>query len=84
MGLLKFSPLGWEKTVRLIGNHDGSAIDSLDMTTLLQKLIGENIAIQVVEVKGRWCEVDTEQDLDLYAARVGSEESEIWSHDWRW
>jgi len=84
MGLLKFSPVGWERTVRLIGTHDGSTIDRLDMTTLLQKLIGENIAIRVVEVEGRWCEVDTEQDLDLYVARVRSEQSKAWSHDWRW
>jgi len=84
MGLLKFSPLGWEKSLRLIGTHDGFAIDSLDMTTLLQQLIGGDIVIHVAEVEGRWCEVDTEQDLKLYAARVGSEEGEIWSHDWRW
>ena len=84
MGLQKFSPAGWTKSMRLIGNHDRSAIDSLDMTTLLQKLIGDNITVQVVEVEGRWCEVDTEQDLELYVARLGSDQSEAWSHDWRW
>ena len=84
MGLLKFSPAGWKKTVGLIGTHDGPAIDSLDMTALLQKLLGEDIAIHVAEVEGRWCEVDTERDLGLYVARVESGESEMWSHDWRW
>lgn len=84
MGLLRFSPAGWMKTRRLIGKHDRSAIDSLDMTTLLQKLIGENISVRVVEIEGRWCEVDTEQDLDLYVARLDSDEGEAWSHDWRW
>ncbi len=68
----------------LIGTHEGPAIDSLDMTALLQKLLGEDIAIHVAEVEGRWCEVDTERDLGLYVARVESGESEIWSHDWRW
>jgi NDP-sugar pyrophosphorylase family protein len=72
------------KTMGFIGTHDRSAIDSLDMTTLLQKLIGDNIAVQVVEIEGRWCEVDTEQDLDLYVARLASDQGEPWSHDWRW
>ena len=84
MGLLRFSPAGWTKTKRLIGKHDRSAIDRLDMTTLLQKLIDNNISIHVVETEGRWCEVDTEQDLDLYTARLNSDECEAWSHDWRW
>ena len=84
MGLLKFSPAGWEKTVALIDTLDAPVIDSLDMTTLLQKLLGEDIAIQVVEVEGRWCEVDTEQDLGLYVARIEADENDAWSHDWRW
>ena len=84
MGLLRFSPAGWMKTGRLIGKHERSAIDSLDMTTLLQKLIGDNITVQVVEIEGRWCEVDTEKDLDLYVSRLDSDGGEPWSHDWRW
>jgi choline kinase len=84
MGLLRFSPAGWMKAMRLISTHDRSAVDSLDMTTLLQKLIGDNVAVHVVEIEGRWCEVDTEQDLDLYVERLGSDQGEAWSHDWRW
>ncbi len=84
MGLLRFSPAGWTKTKRLICEQDESAIDSLDMTTLLQELIGNNISVHVVEIEGRWCEVDTEKDLKLYAARLDSDEGEAWSHDWRW
>ena len=84
MGLLKFSPAGWKKTTGLLGRYDSSVIDGLDMTTLLQKLIADNIAVHVVEIEGRWCEVDTEQDLDLYVARVASDEGEVWPHDWRW
>ncbi len=84
MGLLKFTPAGWGKVAGLVGSHDEPFIDRLDMTTLLQKLLGEGIAIHVAEVSGRWCEVDTEQDLGLYVARIGSNESGAWSHDWRW
>jgi choline kinase len=84
MGLLKFSPLGWDKIMSLVSTHDGPAADRLDMTALLQKLVEADIAVHVVDVEGRWCEVDTEHDLDLYAARVESEESALWAHDWRW
>lgn len=84
MGLLKFSPEGWKKTANLVGSLDGSAIDSLDMTALLKKLLVNGVTVHVVGVEGRWCEVDTEQDLGLYVARIESDESEAWSHDWRW
>lgn len=84
MGLLKFSPAGWNKTTGVFASHDDSAIDQLDMTTLLQKLLSDGVMVQVAGVEGRWCEVDTEQDLGLYVARTGSGKRETWSHDWRW
>lgn len=84
MGLLKFSPAGWIKTAQLISGCDDKAIDHLDMTTLLQKLLDVKIPIQVTEIKGRWCEIDTERDLGLYIAKTKSGKDGAWSHDWRW
>lgn len=70
--------------MKLIGAQNDSSIDSMDMTTLLQLLLNKDIVINVFETEGRWCEVDTEQDLGLYVAITSSNTGEVWSHDWRW
>lgn len=84
MGLLKFSPQGWKNISGLIRACDVSMVDRLDMTAILNKLLGAEIPIQVVPVDGRWCEVDTERDLEMYLAKVNATNGASWSHDWRW
>ena len=82
MGLLKFTTAGWGQIKRLLSSAAPSELDQLDMTTLLGGLLSAGIPIAAIPVDGRWCEVDSADDLDLYAERL----SQVipWRHDWRW
>jgi len=68
MGLLKISPRGWneiDKQYRALGNSERNKID---MTGLLQKIIGaNNLPIHVSSYLGIWGEVDTTNDLNIYS-----------------
>jgi len=68
MGLLKFTPAGWATVARLIGDLPAEARDRLDMTSLLQRLIASGTPVRAVAVEGPWGEVDSADDLALYAA----------------
>jgi choline kinase len=59
MGLLKFTPRGWDAA-----REDVS--DRLDMTALLARLLARGVRIATVPVRGRWGEVDSERDLAIY------------------
>ncbi len=73
MGLLRISPLGldWCREV-MTGLASPEQKDTLDMTSLLQKLIGDGKPVAGIPVSGGWCEVDDAADLkvaeDLLAA----------------
>lgn len=64
-GLMRFSPLafGWIKdfTHRL----EERALDRMDMTSLLQRLIKQGHPIYGMAIKGGWCEIDTKTDFEL-------------------
>jgi len=81
MGLLKFSPAGWRKVEALLDNLPQERRNQLDMTSLLQLLLENGTEIDTAPVKGRWCEVDSENDLRLYEHKL---EHPDWTHDWRW
>jgi L-glutamine-phosphate cytidylyltransferase len=66
MGLVKFKPEGWKSVDDFLHQLSDESIDSMDMTTLLQKMIEIGIEIQSVPISDRWFEVDTESDLKLY------------------
>lgn len=80
MGLLNFSPKGWQAIARHCGALESAAVDALDMTALLRRLLQENMEIGAVPVQGRWCEVDNEDDLLKYTQKLHSAN---WEHDWR-
>lgn len=86
MGLLKFSPEGWNQVSSYLDSLPSEEVDRLDMTGLLGRLLDNGISIGAVPIDGRWCEADTQSDLSLYERRI--EESNTkktgWSHDWRW
>jgi L-glutamine-phosphate cytidylyltransferase len=86
MGLIKFSPKGWEQTERFLSELPASEVDRLDMTGLLGMLIKSGIQIGAVPVDGRWCEADTQSDLKLYEHRISEHDAlgTTWTHDWRW
>ena len=72
VGLMKLSKQGGkiftEKYEKLIKTHTGPfhEADSLSdayFTDMLQELIESNVDISPISVKGKWCEIDTMQDL---------------------
>lgn len=81
MGLLKFTPHGWRQVRDFLTTIPAEERDALDMTGLLRRLLEWGVRIQAVPVEGRWCEVDSETDLELYERRLHS--AGRWSHDWR-
>src|SRR3989338_4055960 len=80
MGLLKFTPQGWKRIKGVLNSLAGEVRDKLDMTSLLQLLIKNNIQIFTTPVEGRWCEADSEKDLLLYTSKI--ENQKQWEHDW--
>ncbi len=82
MGLLKFTPAGWQRVSELLAELEDAERDRLDMTALLSRLLAADTTIGVVAVEGAWCEVDSESDLGFYQAKIDA--GQTWSHDWRW
>lgn len=79
MGLLSFNLAGWQNMARLC-SESGEKIDKMDMTAFLRAMLNRGIPIGAVPVAGRWCEADTEKDIEAYerALAIGN-----WRHDWR-
>lgn len=73
MGLLKFSPSGWKCAEKIWKSLPPVKKDSLDMTSLLNRLLEQEVKIQVAPVFGPWCEVDSEKDLQIAHRIISSE-----------
>ncbi|MBM3846516.1 MAG: phosphocholine cytidylyltransferase family protein, partial [Verrucomicrobia bacterium] len=82
MGLLKFTPNGWGRIADFLNTLTPHERDALDMTGMLGRLLAAGFRIQAVPVDGRWCEVDSDDDLATYGERLA--EVIPWRHDWRW
>lgn len=80
MGLLKFTPQGWQQVRSLMATLSPEQIDRLDMTSLLRRLLDQGTAIATVAISGGWVEVDNPSDIALYERRVAEPG---WSHDWQ-
>ena len=72
LGIMKFSSYGSELFVKkyeeLIETHHGSfqqasSISSAYLTDMIQELIDSKIDVNPVFISGKWCEIDTMQDL---------------------
>lgn len=79
MGLLCFSPSGWDTAVRLCSSL-GEAVDKTDMTSFLRLLLAQSVPVGAVPVAGKWCEADSSGDLQAYENALARGH---WSHDWR-
>ncbi len=66
MGLLRFSPTGWQQVEDSLAQLPDGEADRLDMTSLLQRLLQQGVTIQTVAITEPWYEVDSETDLRLY------------------
>lgn len=63
MGLLKFTPAGWQLAKNILKNYD---IKKLDCTSALQVLISNGVKIKAVGINDMWGEIDNSNDLRLY------------------
>lgn len=81
MGLLKVTSKGWSDILSVFNNFSEIEQDKLDMTTLLNTLIQNNIKVNIVFVNGKWCEVDNYSDVLIYEKEL--KKSKSWNHDWR-
>jgi len=77
MGLFKITPSGW----RIIESHLACLTDEerdrMDVTSMLGGLIKSGVEIDTVPINGRWFEVDSESDLDLYRS-ISGESGGLW------
>jgi len=64
-GLMRFTPkaFGWIKD--FAAKQKDEILDKMDMTLLLGNLITLGHPIYGMAIKGGWCEIDTERDLEL-------------------
>lgn len=85
MGVLRFTPAGWNAVSRLFDGLDRADRARLDLTALMQRLLAGGQRIQCCAVAGRWCEVDSVSDIQTYEAAIEAASSRggHWSHDWR-
>jgi len=80
MGLLKFTPGGWQQVRALLDGLVPDQVDKLDMTSLLRRLLEQGTPIAAVPISGGWVEVDNPSDIALYERLIATPG---WSHDWR-
>lgn len=67
MGLLKFSPKGWDEVTLVRSLLPSDQRDKLHMTGTLQKVIeAQRVAITALPYCGRWGEVDVQEDVEIY------------------
>lgn len=66
MGLLKMNGAVLDQVATLLASLESRAADRLDMTTMLRLLMARGVPVQGVPIQGRWGEVDTEADAQLY------------------
>lgn len=70
LGLLKFTPAAWRAVATLLNSLEPIERHRLDMTGMLQRLLGRGFRISTLATDGSWGEVDSAQDLALYERLV--------------
>ena len=73
IGLMKLSKNGSKQLVNCYEKihthegkfHDARSIEKAKLIDLLQELIENKIKIDAIPITGKWCEIDTEQDLEI-------------------
>jgi L-glutamine-phosphate cytidylyltransferase len=70
MGLLKFKPQAWRAVEAVLAAVDARTRDSMDMTTLLRRLLDSGFPISTVAIAGHWGEIDSAGDLELYEKMI--------------
>jgi L-glutamine-phosphate cytidylyltransferase len=71
MGLLKFTPAGWNAVEQILTTLDAPSRDRLDMTGLLRRLLAaKSIVISTVGTDAEWGEIDNPGDVELYQSMI--------------
>jgi len=66
MGLLKFTPKGWAKAIRIYNSLKLSKRKKIHMTSLLQLILKKKvIKIKAIAIKKKWFEFDNPKDLNI-------------------
>lgn len=66
MGILKFTPNGWEQVKNVLKLPCEKPVEKLDMTTLLNNMIKNGIDVFTIPYSGLWLECDDEHDIEVY------------------
>ena len=83
MGLLKFTPAGWRRTAAYLAGLAPAERDGLDSTALLSRLLASGVEVRTLGVAGRWCEFDSQSDIELCESMLAASQDAPWAHDWR-
>lgn len=81
MGIVSLTAAGWLSLRSVVETLPDTEVDRLDTTGLLSKMLARGAIVHTVPCSGRWCEVDSQDDLRRYVHRLSSPD---WHHDWRW
>lgn len=65
MGLLRITPAGWSNIKTILHTLDKTAVDKMDMTSLLKLMLINNYKIFVTAINSSWCEIDEINDYEL-------------------
>lgn len=68
MGLLRFTPAGWQAMRAIRETMPADQRDRMHMTGTLQRLIDAGVKVTSVPCHGEWGEIDSPDDLRIYAA----------------
>lgn len=68
MGLFKVTNAGWMQLRDALDHVDQARRDTIDVTSLLAIAIDRGLKVRGVANPGKWGEIDTPDDLKLYAA----------------
>lgn len=67
MGLLRFTPEGWQEVLNIRATLTSELRDKMHMTGTLQRVIeAGRVSISAIPYSGEWGEVDTTEDLQSY------------------
>ena len=80
MGLLRFTPAGWNEVVRLRSELSHELCDTLHMTGTLQRVIeAGKMPVSCVPYGGEWSEFDSESDVQRYEDKRVSIDGSLFS-----
>lgn len=66
MGLLRFTPESWGWVEKAVQEPMAKPVGKLDMTTLLQELVGRGYPVQAIPTSWLWLECDSGHDIEVY------------------